>query len=501
MSYGQLLNFVAPETLIVLAALGALLIDLTTMRGSSLRSRMQAGAALAALGCVAAMAASFLVPSNTPAGYLDGMLVLNPITQLTKLVILALTLFTAVTSLETHFTEHVGEYFALLLLATAGMMFLVSSDNLLLIFTSLELLSLCLYIMTAFNKANVASAEAALKYFLFGGMSAAFLLFGLSLVYGLSGEIQLTKIAAKLGGSRLDPLLIVAVLMVIIGFGFKVAAVPFHLWAPDVYQGAPTPSAAFIASGSKVASFFILAKIMMAGFAGAEGSGAWRNFAQGWAPILAVVAALSILLGNLAAIAQQSVRRLLAYSAIAQAGYILTGLLANQHRDGLASVLYYVSTYAVTIVGAFAVVAVVQKSAGADQLTAFAGLSRRDPLLAWSLMVFLLSLAGIPPLAGFFGKFYLFKAALFTGATTTQPLGLLWLIVLALAMSAVSLYYYLQVLKQAFVAPAPSGAPALSAESTTRVAVALLAATVVVVGAMPDLWLQPLLTALQAGGF
>jgi len=498
-NYSELLTWVAPEMLLILAALGALLIDLTTMRGSPLRSRRQAMVWLAGLGCGAALAAIFLAPPATPAGYLDGMLVLNPLTSLVKVMVLALTLFTACLAREANFTEHVGEYFALLLLATAGMMFLVSTDNLLLIFLSLELLSLCLYIMTAFHKENIQSAEAALKYFLFGGISAAFLLFGLSLVYGLSGEINLTKIALTLPGQPLDPLLLLATLMVVVGFGFKVAAVPFHLWAPDTYQGAPWPSAAFIASGSKVASFFILAKVMLVGFAGAEGSGAWRNFAQGWVPILALVAGLSVVLGNLAAIVQSSVRRLLAYSAIAHAGYMLVGLLANQRAEGMAAVLYYVMTYALTTVGAFAVVALVQERAGDDHLPAFAGLSQREPWLAFCMMIFLLSLAGIPPLAGFFGKFYLFKAALFTTGAV-QPLGLLWLVIVALGMSAVSLYYYLQVLKQIYVADLPAGAPAIVAGFWNKALVAALALSVVVLGCAPNLLLERLRAAINLAG-
>ncbi|MBI3417474.1 MAG: NADH-quinone oxidoreductase subunit N [Verrucomicrobia bacterium] len=500
MNYSELLAFIVPETLLVLAALGALLIDLTTMRGRPLNERMKWAMGLSCLGCGVAAAACFLGAETTPTGYLDGMFVFNPLTRLVKIVILLLTAITAILSVDSKFTEHVGEYFALLLLATVGMMFLVSSENILLIFISLELLSLCLYVMTAFNKQNIQSAEAALKYFLFGGMAAAFLLFGLSLVYGLSGEINLTKIAAKIAGPKLDPLLVLALLMVVIGFGFKVAAVPFHLWAPDTYQGAPLPSAAFIASGSKVASFFILAKVMIVGFAGAEGSGAWRGYLQGWMPVLALVAALSVVLGNLAAIAQTSVRRLLAYSAIAQAGYILIGLLANQRADGLASVLYYVTTYALTTLGAFGVVAVVQERTGDDKLSAFAGLSRRAPLVSFCMMIFLLSLAGIPPLAGFFGKFFLFKSALFIQGAA-QPLGLLWLVILALAMSAVSLYYYLQVLKQIYVIEAPTGAESAKVTPLARTILLLLALAIVILGSAPNLLLEPLTSAIKAAGF
>ena len=255
----------------------------------------------------AAILWTLVVPAQ--ADVMHGMLVVSPLTQLVKICLLGLTIFTVLISIESKFTTHVGEYLALVLLATVGMMFLVSAEDVLMIFISLELTSLSLYILTAFNKRNIKSAEAALKYFLFGGMAAAFMLFGLSLIYGLSGSTNLHAIAAALVGKGLDPLLVVAIVMTVIGFGFKVAAVPFHLWAPDAYEGAPTPSAAFIASGSKVASFFIFAKIMMIGFAGAEGSGAFRNFVAGWTPVIAIVAALSMLLGNLVAIVQSSVKR------------------------------------------------------------------------------------------------------------------------------------------------------------------------------------------------
>jgi NADH-quinone oxidoreductase subunit N len=493
MNYSELLSFVAPETLIVLTVLGVLFVDLTALRGEPAPVRMRWAAWLTVFGCGAAIASLVLAPGRTPAGYLDGMLVLDPLSQLVKAVVLVLSACTALVSLESHFTDHAGEYFALLLLATVGMMFLVSTENILLIFVSLELLSLSLYVMTAFNKQSRESAEAALKYFLFGGMSAAFMLFGLSLVYGLSGEINLAKIAAKLAGAPVQPLLVVALLMVVTGFGFKVAAVPFHLWAPDTYQGAPTPSAAFIASGSKAASFFVLAKVVVVGFAGAGGSGAWGGFAVGWVPILAVVAGLSVVLGNLAAIAQTNVKRLLAYSAVAHAGYALVGLLGGKEA-GLASLLYYAVTYAMTALGAFGVVALVENTSGGSSFHHFAGLSRRAPLLALCLMVFVLSLAGIPPLAGFFGKFYLFAAALKMGQGNV---GLLWLVILAIAMSAVSLYYYLQVLKQVFVAQAPPAAPALQPSLTSQIVLGGLAAGVLLLGCAPEWLVGTLLAAIK----
>lgn len=491
MNYWELCRLFAPEITLVLTAGLVPLLDLARGRGVPNCQRMGLAAALASAGCLVAWA--FLFTSETRATtLLNGMGVIDPQTNFLKQLLLLLTILTAMISIETEFTDHVGEYFALLLLATVGMMFLVSSENILMIFVSLELLSLSLYVMTAFNKRNPHSAEAALKYFLFGGMAAAFTLFGLSLVYGLSGETSLREIARQLPDHAHDPLFLLALLMTVVGFGFKVAAVPFHLWAPDAYQGAPLPSAAFIASGSKVASFFILAKFMMIGLAGTEGSASWRAFASGWVPALAVLAALSMLLGNLAAIAQKSVRRLLAYSAIAQAGYMLVGLLAHTPQ-GLASMLYYVITYALTTIGAFAVVAVVQEKSGDDSLAALAGLRQRSPLLAGCMMIFMLSLAGIPPLAGFFGKFYLFTAALNSDA---KSLGLLWLVILAIAMSAVSLYYYLQVLKAVFVQAAPPEAPALTMATSTRLVLILLALAVVLLGAVPGTLLEKILSTI-----
>ncbi|NOS71734.1 MAG: NADH-quinone oxidoreductase subunit N [Verrucomicrobia bacterium] len=486
MSYLELLKLAAPETIVVLTALAVLAIDLTSMRGFEVRLRFTIGGMIASLGCAAAILWTLVVPAQ--ADVMSGMLLVSPLTQLVKVCLLVLTIFTVLISLESKFTTHVGEYLALILLATVGMMFLVSAEDVLMIFISLELTSLSLYILTAFNKRNIKSAEAALKYFLFGGMAAAFMLFGLSLIYGLSGSTNLHAIAAALAGKGLDPLLVVAIVMTVIGFGFKVAAVPFHLWAPDAYEGAPTPSAAFIASGSKVASFFIFAKIMMIGFAGAEGSGAFRNFVAGWTPVIAMVAVLSMVLGNLVAIVQSSVKRLLAYSAIAHAGYMLLGVMAHDDQ-AIASVVYYAVTYGLTTIGAFGVVALVENEAGNDNLASFVGFSKRAPVVAFSMMIFLLSLAGIPPLAGFFGKFYLFAAALKTGAPN---LGLLWLVILAIAMSAVSFYYYLKVLKQIYVVDGTDATKGTTVSMLSQTVLLVMAVLVILLGCFPNILLAHL---------
>jgi NADH-quinone oxidoreductase subunit N len=485
--YFDLLRCAAPEAIVTLTVLVVLGADLSILRGKSLAARFQVGGALSVLGCLSA--AAFAFTRHESFDLLNGMIVVDPLTDFVKVAILLLTVFTILISTAGKFTDHVGEYLSLILLGTIGLLFLVSAGDLLMIFVSLELASLTLYILTAFNKRNARSSEAALKYFLFGGMSAAFLLFGFSLLYGVSGSTNLIEIARHLPGKGLDPLLLVALVMTIIGFGFKVAAVPFHLWAPDAYEGAPTPSSAFIAAGSKVASFFILAKILSVGFAGIEGSAVWHGYVAGWTPVVAVVAALSMVLGNLTAIVQSSVKRLLAYSAIAHAGYMLLGVLSNT-ADSRSALMFYVITYGLTVVGAFGVVTVVEAATGGDALQNFAGLSRRSPALSLCLLVFLLSLAGIPPLAGFIGKFFLFSA---TVAADERNLGLLWLVILAIAMSAVSFYYYLRVLKQAYVEDAPADAPAIQIPALTLFALVLLAALVVLLGCAPTLLTQFLL--------
>ncbi|MGA2788357.1 MAG: NADH-quinone oxidoreductase subunit N [Verrucomicrobiota bacterium] len=486
MNYFEVIRAAAPETALAITALMVLSVDLIVVRGESVARRFMTGAMVAILGCL--MAAIFTFLHYGSVDPLHGLLVVDPLTNFLKVTLLVLAIFTVLISAAGTFTEHVGEYLSLVLLGTIGLMFLVSAEDLLMIFISLELASLSLYILTAFNKRNSRSSEAALKYFLFGGMSAAFLLFGFSLLYGLSGSTHLPEIAVALKGRGLDPLLLVAIVTTVIGFGFKVAAVPFHLWAPDAYEGAPTPSAAFIASGSKVASFYILAKILTMGFAGAEGSAVWHGYVSGWTPVIAVMAALSMVLGNLTAIVQSSVKRLLAYSAIAHAGYMLLGVLANTPSSHSA-LLFYVITYALTVLGAFGVVTVVEAATGGGALANFAGLSRRAPALSLCLLVFLLSLAGIPPLAGFIGKFFLFSAVV--GADAGH-LGLLWLVILAIVMSAVSFYYYLQVLKQAYVLDAAENAPTIKVPPVTMFALVLLAVLVILLGCAPGLLLRHL---------
>lgn len=483
-SYLETLRLVLPEVVVVITALCVLSVDLLFLRTSETRTRISIGTTISLAGCATSIAWILRTPQY--ANVLDGMLVLNPLAQRMQIALLILTMLTILIFVGSTFTEHVSEYLAIILLATISMMFLVTTQNLLLIFLSLELLSLSLYILTAFNKRSIRSAEAALKYFIFGGISAAFLLFGFSLLYGLSNSTNLARIADSIHGSSQDPLLLVAIVMMLAGFGFKVAAVPFHFWAPDVYQGAPTPSAAFVASGSKVAGFFIFFQVMAIGLASAEGSGAWHGYSSGWVPVVAIIAALSMVLGNLVAIMQTSVRRLLAYSAIAHAGYMLLGILSHTDQS-FSALLYYAITYALTVLGAFAVVDLVEGATGSDTFSQFAGLSRRAPVPSFCMLIFLLSLAGIPPLAGFFGKFYLFSAVL---TSTPGSLGLLWLVVLAIAMSAVSLYYYLKVLKYIYVADTSGDAAPIRIPVLRQFVLCVIALSVLLLGCFPNLLLH-----------
>jgi len=494
MSYWELLKLTLPQVVVVIAALGVILVDFAALREQPARLRMTLVGAFAAVGCAAAIVV--LLAGDLHGRLPEGMLVADSLTRLAQVALLVLSLFTILISADSEFTDHAGEFYCLALLATAGLMFLAATENLLVIFASLELASLSLYILAAFDKRNPRSAEAALKYFLFGGMSAAFTLFGLSLVYGLTGKLDLAGVAARLQTQELSPLLLLALVMTLIGFGFKIAVVPFHLWAPDAYQGAPAASAALVASGSKLASFFVLGKLVLLGFAGLEGSAGWRNFAAGWMPLLAVLAVLSLMLGNLAAIAQSNVRRLLAYSAIGHAGYAVLAVLAANHQ-GFSALLYYLITYGLTLIGAFAVVEMVERHSGGSQMEHFNGLARRSPVLALCLLVFLLSLAGIPPLAGFFGKFYVFTAA---ANSAGRELGLLWLVILGIALSAVSLYYYLQVLKRVYVAEAPTEADRIQWVSVPGMAIILLAALLMLLGCLPDWLVSRLLDALAASG-
>ena len=418
------------------------------------------------------------------------MLAIDPLTSMFKVICLALAMFTVLCASAGAARANAGEYLAMILLATIGLLILVGTEELLMIFVGLELIGLSLYVLCAFDKTSPRGAEAGLKYFLFGSTASAFTLFGISLIYGMSGVTGLGEIADYIGAHGMQPLLAAGLVMALVGLAFKIAATPFHLWAPDVYEAAPASSAAFISSGSKVAAFVVLGKFLIIGFAPVHGGAGWHALSAGWAPLVALLSAVSIVVGNVAALAQTSVRRLLGYSAVAHAGYTLLGLLAGG-TEGFGATLFYTTVYAFTLVGAFSVIAAMQRRGLGDGIADFAGLRAKSPLLAGCMAVFMLSLAGLPPLPGFFGKFYLFMAVLHQG----QGSKLLWLVVLALAGSLVSLYYYLAVVKAALVDERP--APRMPLGMVERASIAGLCALVLALGFFPGLLLQRILDSLR----
>ena len=509
MNYADLFRVTLPETVLEIAALLVLVVDLGLLRKAALKTRAAIAVLLGEVGCgVALLTLPFQAQGGlTYPGSSDVVLAAGGSAAVAQAGLLVLTVLSLFLLIDSTFTRHVGEFVAVTLMAAAGGMLIASAQDLLVIFVGLELLSLGLYILTAFAKQSGKSAEGALKYYLFGGMSAAFLLFGFSYLYGITGSTNLHRVILGLysvNAAQAAPLEYLALVMIAAGLGFKVAAVPFHLWAPDAYEGAPAPSAAFIASVSKVASFALLISIGTAAwhvFDGIHGrmsisaqfhmqsEQVYLGFRSAWGELLMVLALVSMVVGNLAALAQTNVRRLLAYSAVAHAGYILLGLAFFSYGPRSAqAILYYVLTYGLTTIGAFGVVAAVERETGSANMDAFLGLSKRNPLLAAVLLVLFLSLAGIPPLVGFWAKFNLFAAVL-----SVYPSGFaLALVILALAMSAVSLYYYLQVLKRAYVMPAVD-TTALKAHPVTMMVLLMVAAGVVALGCFPALlqnWLQ-----------
>jgi NADH-quinone oxidoreductase subunit N len=341
-----------------------------------------------------------------------------------------------------------GAYAALLLAASLGMMVLVSSKELITMYVGLETSSVSLYGLAAISKKDDLSLEAGIKYLIIGAISSGLLLYGLSMAYVATGTTSLDGIRAAVAGhlhgvpwKGIDPLLLLAMVFVLIGVGFKLSMVPLHVWTPDVYEGAPTPVAAFISVVSKSAGFVFAIRLISFGFA---------DLRQVWAPLLMAAAVLTMTAGNLMAIPQKSVKRLLAYSTISQAGYILVGFLGSP-ATAASSVVFYLLVYALTNVAAFTVAIAFSSATGSDLLDDYAGLARREPVLALAFALALLSLAGIPPLGGFVGKFYLFAAAM--------EKGYLWLVIVAALNSIISLYYYLLVLRRMYIVePAPAGA-------------------------------------------
>jgi NADH-quinone oxidoreductase subunit N len=336
-----------------------------------------------------------------------------------------------------------GEYYALVLFAASGMMLLAAASDLIVVFLALELMSLSLYVLAGLFKTRLDSGEASMKYFLLGAFATSFLLYGVALVFGATATTNFERIAQAIAARPGDPMLVIGLGLLLVGFGFKISSVPFHMWAPDVYQGAPTSVTALIATGSKAAAFAALIRVLLSAVRAAQ---------PDWSALLWILSALTMTVGNVVAIAQSNLKRMLAYSSIAHVGYMMIGLVAGG-ANGAGAVLFYLLTYTFTTVGTFGVISLCERTAGEEAVNVgeYAGLARRHPLLAATLALFLLSLVGIPPLAGFVGKFYLFGAAV--------RAGYLWLAVIAVLNSAIAAYYYLRVIVYMYMRE-PEGAAA-----------------------------------------
>ena len=471
-SYLELWRALLPEACLTLGAVLVLAMDLAAPVGRPAAARRGTATAVALIALAAAGWAA--ARSGTAGPAFGGVFALDRLTLITRLGVIGLALLTVALAGNLSRLANAAEYIALILFATAGFTLMAASNQLLIAFLALELASLALYVLAGFDKTRPESAEAGLKYFLFGGVSAAFLLFGFSLLYGLTGSIAFPEIARQLAAQPPSALLVVALVMILVAFGFKAAAAPFHLWAPDVYEGAPAGSAALIASASKLAGVALFTRLLWAGVG--------APVAVSWLPVLAILAAVSLVLGNVAALAQSNVRRLLAYSAISHAGALVLGVMVAGRSPG--AVVYYALTYGLATVGAFGVIAALETAGPSRRLEDLAGLHRRSPFLAGCLAIYILSLAGIPPLAGFLGKFAVFADALRAGGLN-GPTG--WLAFLAIAMSAVALYYYLLILKQAFVAAPKAGAGQFAVPPAARLALGVAAVAIIVLGIAPGL--------------
>jgi NADH-quinone oxidoreductase subunit N len=364
---------------------------------------------------------------------------------------------------------HAGEYYSLILFSIVGMVFMAAGTDLINIFLGLETMSMAVYVLAGIWRQRLQSNEAALKYFLLGAFASGFLLYGIALVYGATGSVKLGEIALYVNQHGGSTMLLIGMAMLIVGFGFKVAAAPFHVWTPDVYEGAPTTITAFMAVGVKAAAFAAFARVFLHTLGAIHGQ---------WEGIIWVLAALTMTVGNITAIVQHNVKRMLAYSSIAHAGYLLVAMVAGKELGG-AALMYYLVAYGLMNLGAFGVIiAVGRKGEPNEEFSDFAGLGFRYPLLAMAMTVFMLSLTGVPPLVGFTGKFYIFSAAV--------KAGYLWLAVIGVLNSVISAYYYIRVVVNMYMYEGDNMPERLSARPALALAILVAAAGTILLGIFPS---------------
>jgi NADH-quinone oxidoreductase subunit N len=420
----------------------------------------------------------------------DGMYVLDPLALFFKRFFLVAAILVLLIGIE--FSDRIlaghGEYYSIMLFALVGMLFASSANHFALLFVSLELITVSFYVLASFQRTRLLSLEAGVKYLIIGALSTGFTVFGIALVFGTTGAMDFASVANEASRLAENRILQIGVLFVLIGLGFKISAVPVQIWAPDVYQGSPTPTTAFLAIGSKAAGFVLLLRVLFT---------ALPDMTVHWTDVLIWISAATILYGNLCAIPQRNVKRLLGYSSIAHAGYLLMGIAALS-AEGQSAVLYYLGGYLFTVLAAFAVLCVVLRYVDGDDISAFAGLHQRSPLLAAAMLFSMVSLAGIPPLAGFLGKFLLIKSIIAQAPANT---GYYCLAFTAIAGVVMSIYYYFGVIRAVYSSQDAADLTPIRVSIPIRTTVALCMAGILFLGIYPAPLLAAAETAVQSLGW
>jgi NADH-quinone oxidoreductase subunit N len=450
-----------PEILMTVLSLLILLSDLVIKRKET----------IALLSIISIIAVS-LTFGNSLGVTFNGMFISDGYSTFFKIIFVLNVILTVLISVKYIEIEKVnlGEYYGLILFSTLGMMIMASAGDLIVLYLGLELMALSTYILAGFIRYDSKSNEAAMKYFLLGAFASAFLLYGTSMIYGLTGTTNLRSIAGfiLMRGLAGNPLLTLAMVLIVVAFLFKIAAVPFHMWAPDAYEGAPTSITAFMSVGPKAAGFAVLGRVLLEGL---------FPIRPEWSSILIPIAILTMGVGNIVALSQTNIKRMLAYSSIAHAGYALLGVIAGT-ADGLASVMNYMLIYAFMNIGAFAVIIMLRTEGfKGDKISDYEGLSKTHPLLAALMLVFMFSLTGIPPTAGFMGKFYLFMSAINAGYT--------WVVIIAVIFSAISAYFYLRIVMYMYMKD-PKEEVAISTSPSMSLALAITLFGVIAIGVLPS---------------
>ena len=469
------LGLLAPEISLAGTAIVVILLDLFIQRKGWL-------VIVSLAGLVVSAGLSLAMWGGSSQAIFNNMLAVDNFALFFKLLFLGIAALVILASTDyvSKFARFQGEYYALVLLSALGMMLMAATTELISIYIALELTSICLYVLVGFLK-DRKSSEASLKYLLLGAIASAVLLYGMALVFGFTGKTQLGEIAQVIQAMSpqtllASPALILGIVLLVAGFGFKIAAIPFHMWVPDVYEGAPTPITAYLSVASKAAGFAIILRVFYTAFGSPE-----LLSQVNWGLIFAVLAAIGMTLGNIVAIPQTNIKRMLGYSSIAQAGYLMVGLATmglSPATDilGRSGLLFFLASYALTNLGAFIAIIAISNKLDSDLIDDYSGMGRRAPLLALALTLCLISLIGMPPAAGFMAKFYIFSGAV--------QHGLLWLVVIAVINSVISAYYYLRVVKVMWLGE-PASEEKVPSSGALRLALSLSCLGVLLLGIIP----------------